>query len=92
MRRTLLCDGAFGTYYDTLLQGAGTGTATGAGVGIGAGAGEPVELANIRNGALVRRIHAEYIESGAGMIRTNTFGANEPNLRCGRERLREIVA
>jgi homocysteine S-methyltransferase len=74
--RALLCDGAFGTYYDTLQRGADY----------------PVELANIKNSALVRQIHAEYIESGAGMIRTNTFGANAPNLRCGREALREIIA
>ncbi len=42
----------------------------------GMGAGEIPELINIDNSALIEKIHCEYLEAGADIITTNTFGAN----------------
>lgn len=42
----------------------------------GMGAGEIPELLNITNPALIEKIHTEYLEAGADIITTNTFGAN----------------
>ncbi|MCH5209881.1 MAG: homocysteine S-methyltransferase family protein [Oscillospiraceae bacterium] len=42
----------------------------------GMGAGEIPELLNIDNPELIEKIHCEYLESGADIITTNTFGAN----------------
>jgi homocysteine S-methyltransferase len=74
-RGTLLCDGAFGTYFDVRNPGIGY----------------PVEWANVKEPELVRQIHLDYIDSGAAMIRTNTFGANAPSLQCDGESLRGII-
>ncbi|MCX7950210.1 MAG: homocysteine S-methyltransferase family protein [Treponemataceae bacterium] len=40
----------------------------------------PLELANLTHPELVRRVHEEYISSGAQVIETNTFGANSLKL------------
>lgn len=40
------------------------------------------ELANISNGEQVLTIHKEYIQSGAKLIRTNTFASNTVLLSC----------
>lgn len=61
----LVADGAFGTYYQQL-------------------AGENAEIAeaaNTTNKELVKRIHKEYIQAGAKLIRTNTFAANTISLK-----------
>ena len=42
----------------------------------GMGAGEIPELLNITNAELIEKIHTEYLEAGADIITTNTFGAN----------------
>ena len=41
----------------------------------GMGAGEIPELLNLTNAALIEKIHTEYLEAGANIITTNTFGA-----------------
>lgn len=38
--------------------------------------GEIPELLNITNPELIKKIHAQYLEAGADIITTNTFGAN----------------
>lgn len=42
---------------------------------------KPIEYANIINPELVLSIHRDYIGAGANCIETNTFGANEFNLK-----------
>ncbi len=71
--RLLLGDGALGTYLYSL--------------------GLPrrycLEEANLSRSDLVRRAHADYVQAGAGLLRTNTTGANRANL--GRFGLEERV-
>ncbi|MGN0464878.1 MAG: bifunctional homocysteine S-methyltransferase/methylenetetrahydrofolate reductase [Lachnospiraceae bacterium] len=58
--RILIADGAMGTYYDSLY-------------------GKQnflVEEANLTNPQAILDIHKKYIESGARLIRTNTFASN----------------
>ncbi len=58
--KILIADGAMGTYYDSLC-------------------GERnffVEEANLSNPQVILEIHKQYIESGARLIRTNTFASN----------------
>lgn len=43
--------------------------------------GEIPEILNITNPQLIREIHEGYIDSGADIITTNTFGANEIKLK-----------
>lgn len=43
--------------------------------------GENPELLNIKEPHIIEEIHKEYIESGANVITTNTFGANELKLK-----------
>ena len=62
MEQPLLFDGAFGTYYDSMMSAEEK-------------TGYP-ELANLKDPEMVLRIHREYIESGARAIKTNTYGAN----------------
>lgn len=73
--RRLLTDGAFGTYYAQLSKEQETAA----------------EWANLKNPALVKQIHKEYIRSGARLIRTNTFAANEETLLCSRKEQKEIL-
>ena len=56
----LLADGATGTNY----------------MGMGLGAGEPPELWNLEAPDKVRRLHQEFVDAGADIILTNTFGCN----------------
>lgn len=42
----------------------------------GMSAGEIPELLNISNAELIEKIHTQYLEAGADIITTNTFGAN----------------
>ena len=62
--RTLLADGAMGT----MLQTAGIT------------AGICPELVNIENPDTIRSIHTSYIEAGADIITTNTFGGSSAKL------------
>lgn len=43
--------------------------------------GENPELLNINEPSIIEEIHREYIDSGANVITTNTFGANELKLK-----------
>jgi homocysteine S-methyltransferase len=66
----LIADGAFGTYYPIRFPEAGE---------------EIPELANIKYPDKVTAIHREYIDAGAGIIRTNTFAANTTALKTDME-------
>ena len=56
----LLMDGAMGTYYQQLHENSEN----------------IAELANLLESNIVKKIHREYLEAGADLIRTNTFAAN----------------
>ena len=62
--RTLLCDGAMGT----MLQDAGIA------------AGTCPELLNVQDPDLIRSVHRAYIQAGADIITTNTFGGSSVKL------------
>lgn len=62
--RALVCDGAMGT----LLHAAGVSL------------GRALPELNVTQPALVRSIHAAYIEAGADILETNTFGASRQRL------------
>lgn len=63
-RKILVCDGAMGTM---LFEK-------------GIKVGSCCEMANLDNPQLVYDIHKAYVENGAEMIETNTFGANRAKL------------
>ena len=56
----LLMDGAMGTYYQQLQENKET----------------IAELANLSEPDTIFKIHREYLEAGADIIRTNTFAVN----------------
>ena len=62
--RPVLADGATGTNY----------------MGMGLGPGEPPELWNIEAPDKVRSLHRRFVEAGADIILTNTFGCNRRRL------------
>ncbi len=68
-KNRLIADGAFGTYYISLY-------ADGSRAETGLTAGNMPELANCLAPERVVKIHREYIEAGARLIRTNTFASN----------------
>lgn len=75
-QRVLVCDGAMGT----LLYERGISFERG------------FEEVNLSNPALVQEIHAAYIEAGADIIETNTFGGNRYRLRQhGLENYLELI-
>ena len=49
------------------------------------------EYANINNPHRISDIHTEYINSGARLIRTNTFATNTYSLRCSLEEVKENI-
>lgn len=49
------------------------------------------ELFNLRDPEKVQNIHEKYIESGAGLIRTNTYASNTINLGCSADGVLENV-
>ncbi len=53
--------------------------------------GENPELLNIKEPHIIEEIHKEYIESGANVITTNTFGANELKLKLCNLEVEEAV-
>jgi len=59
-KNILLMDGAMGTYYQQLQENSEN----------------VAELANLLEPAMVLKIHREYLEAGADIIRTNTFAVN----------------
>ena len=71
----LITDGAMGTYYSEV---------TGDNVSF-------CELGNIDKPEIIKRIHKEYIEAGAKLIRTNTFSANTISLGVSRTQVKEII-
>jgi methionine synthase / methylenetetrahydrofolate reductase(NADPH) len=76
--RTLVGDGAMGTQLRAYLQRT-----------------EPegaLELLNLTRPELVQHVHREYIEAGADLITTNTFGASSLRMRAmGREEETEAI-
>lgn len=71
----LICDGAMGTYYSEK---------TGNDISY-------CEFGNLNDKNTIRRIHEEYIEAGAKLIRTNTFSANSKELGVSRKTLKDII-
>lgn len=71
----LLSDGAMGTYYSNLTGDSST----------------RVELSNILEQETIFKIHKEYIDAGAKLIRTNTFAANCFSLNVDRDKLKKII-
>ncbi|MBP2654860.1 MAG: bifunctional homocysteine S-methyltransferase/5,10-methylenetetrahydrofolate reductase [Firmicutes bacterium] len=71
----LIADGAMGTYYSQIISNNDTFP----------------ELANITNPLIIEKIHAEYIEAGAQLIRTNTFSANSIVLNKTRQEVKTIL-
>lgn len=71
----LLTDGAFGTYYAQLSDIHDTVS----------------EKANISNPKLVKRIHREYINAGAKLIKTNTFAANSSIIGEDKKEQKRII-
>lgn len=75
-RRMIFFDGGMGT----LLQANGLG------------AGELPELWNLQKPELIESIHRRYLEAGADLIKTNTFGANRIKLRGSGHSVEEVVS
>ena len=73
--KTVLCDGAFATFYSKL-----TGNSE-----------RRCELENINNPEIVKRIHTQYINAGAKIIRTNTFSANTAILNISQDELIKVI-
>jgi len=53
--------------------------------------GENPEVFNINEPDIIEEIHREYIDSGANVITTNTFGANELKLKLCNLEVEEVV-
>ncbi len=66
--RIIVADGAFGTQLGTQLYAKGISPNT------------CYDFLNIENPEIVAQIHQEYIDAGAEIIETNTFGANRNKL------------
>ncbi|MCE5220577.1 MAG: bifunctional homocysteine S-methyltransferase/methylenetetrahydrofolate reductase [Clostridium sp.] len=71
----IISDGAMGTYYSEL---------TGNDVSY-------CEFGNLNDKETIKKIHTEYINAGAKLIRTNTFSANIYDLGVSKERLSDII-
>ena len=54
--------------------------------------GQNPELLNLEKPELIRKIHAEYIEAGADIITTNTFGANSYKLFESGRTAEEVIS
>lgn len=53
--------------------------------------GENPEILNIKEPHIIEEIHKEYIENGANVITTNTFGANELKLKLFNLEVEEAI-
>jgi Methionine synthase I, cobalamin-binding domain len=71
----LFFDGAMGT----MLQKAGLEV------------GELPETLNITNADVIKKIHQQYIEAGADVVTTNTFGANELKYSSSQYSVEEVI-
>lgn len=71
----IIFDGAMGTYYSEL---------TGNDISY-------CEFANLDDKDTIKKIHKEYIDAGAKLIRTNTFSANTHDLGVSYETLKNII-
>ncbi len=71
----LIADGSMGTYYGMVVGRPGAIS----------------EVANLTDSDTIKQIHMEYLSSGARLIRTNTFAANQTMLRCNTEYQIQIV-
>lgn len=71
----LIFDGAMGTYYADISKDDIS----------------HCELCNLTNDKLIKKIHKEYIDAGANIIRTNTFAANTKALELPKEKIKEII-
>lgn len=71
----LITDGAMGTYYSEITNNPEAFA----------------EFANIERPDIIERIHNEYIDAGAKLIRTNTFAANTQMLGIGRDELKKLI-
>lgn len=72
---TVMTDGAMGTYFSKI---------TGLNSSL-------CEKYNTIDPDIIRRIHTEYIDAGAKIIRTNTFSANTQSLNVSKETLAAIL-
>lgn len=75
-KNKLVADGAFGTYYQQLAE---EHTSI-------------PEEANLVDKELIKRIHKEYIRSGARFVRTNSFAANTVSLKKDISFVKAVVA
>jgi len=53
--------------------------------------GENPEVLNLKEPVIIEEIHREYIDSGANVITTNTFGANELKLKLCNLEVEEVI-
>lgn len=83
-KNRLIADGAFGTYYISLY-------ADGSRAETGLTAGNMPELANCLAPERVVKIHRDYIEAGARLIRTNTFASNTKSLADDLDAVKENI-
>ena len=74
-KHRLITDGSMGTYYASLVNQSGAYS----------------ELANLKAPEVIKKIHKEYIEAGAGLIRTNTFAAGRHVLNIDSEEQKRLV-
>ena len=71
----LIPDGSMGTYYSNIVNQPGAVS----------------EYANLSAPEIIERIHRDYIEAGARMLRTNTFAANLAVLKIDRTKQKQLV-
>lgn len=71
----LITDGAMGTYYARLSNNENAVS----------------EYANLTSPEVIINIHKSYIKAGAGLIRTNSFAANQQTLKVGIKEQEEII-
>lgn len=71
----LITDGAMGTYFSQVSGMDSTAS----------------ELANKDHGDIITAIHKEYIDSGAKLIRTNSFALNARTMQLSRGEIRELL-
>lgn len=74
-RGVVLADGAMGTYYQALTNRASSGC----------------ERANLETPRIIQRIHREYLDAGARLLRTNTYAATGGSLGMNAEGQRKVL-
>jgi methionine synthase / methylenetetrahydrofolate reductase(NADPH) len=71
----LIPDGSMGTYYSSLVNQPGAMS----------------EFGNLSSPDIIKKIHQDYIQVGARILRTNTFAANREVLRVDTQKQIELV-